>query len=81
MTPISSYAGGSQTFQPRMDIPLGGMKKAASTANKAASDIAGGNLEAQSFVELLGATTMFEANAKVLKVMDESIGTLLDTVA
>lgn len=57
------------------------MKKAAANANKAARDIAGGGLESKSFVELMGATTMFEANAKVLKVMDESIGTLLDTIA
>ena len=64
-----------------MDIPLSGMKKAAANANKAAYNIAGGSVEPQSFVELMGATTMFEANAKVLKVMDESIGTLLDTVA
>jgi len=81
MTPISSYAGGGQTYQPRIEIPLGGMKRANESANRAAIKITGGDLDVRSFVELMGAQYTFEANAKVMKVMDETVGTLLDTLA
>ena len=81
MGTISSYAGGTQTFQQRTDTPLKGMKQAYAKANNAAEKIAGGDLDPRPFVELMGAQYSFEANAKVLKVMDEMVGTLLDTVA
>jgi flagellar hook protein FlgE len=78
MNSIYSPAG---SYQPKIEIPLTGMRKATSQANKAAIKIAGGDLDASSFVELMGAQYTFEANAKVLKVMDENLGTLLNTVA
>ena len=78
MNSIYSSAG---SYQPRIEIPLTGMRKANAQANKAAIKIAGGDLDPGSFVELMGAQYSFEANAKVLQVMNESLGTLLDTVA
>lgn len=76
-----SYGSSAQAYQPRIEIPLSGMKRATATANNAAIKIAGGDLDPKSFVELMGAQYTFAANAKSLKVMDETIGTLLDTVA
>jgi flagellar hook-associated protein FlgK len=78
MSPIYSSAGNYQT---KLEIPLTGMRKANAQANKAAIKIAGGDLDPGSFVELMGAQYTFEANAKVMKVMDENLGTLLNTVA
>ncbi len=81
MSPISSYAGNTQTFQQRTDTPLKGMRQANAKANNAAKQISEGDLDPRPFVELMGAQYSFEANAKVLKVMDEMVGTLLDTIA
>jgi len=81
MSPIMSYGGAAQSYQPRIEIPLNGMKRASTSANNAAIKIAGGDLDPRSFVELMGAQYTFAANAKVMKVMDETVGTLLDTVA
>lgn len=81
MSPISTYTGNAQTYPQRMEIPLNGMKRALGKANDASIRIADGELDPRSFVELMGAQYSFEANAKVLKVMDETVGTLLNTVA
>ena len=78
MNSIYSSAG---NYQPRIEIPLTGMRKANAQANEAAIKIAGGDLDPDSFVQLMGAQYTFEANAKVMKVMDETLGTLLNTVA
>ena len=64
-----------------IEIPINGMRRATADANKAAIKIAGGELDPSNFVKLMGAQYTFEANAKVLKVMDENTGTLLNTVA
>lgn len=77
MTPISSTA----FARSGIEIPLSGMRKATDQMHSAAIRIAGGEIDAKNFVEMLGARYMFEANAKVIKVMNENLGTLLDTVA
>ncbi|MCG8528062.1 MAG: hypothetical protein MI748_16895 [Opitutales bacterium] len=64
-----------------IEIPLKGMKNAKADLNDAAIKIAGGDVSVDSFVKMMGATYTFEANAKVFKVMDETQGTLLDTLA
>jgi hypothetical protein len=64
-----------------IEIPLGGMKRANADATRSAIKIAGGSLDPETFVELMGARYKFEANAKVLKVMNENTGTLLNTLA
>lgn len=78
---MNSIISSPGSYQNRIEIPLTGMRKASSQANKAAIKIAGGDLDASSFVELMGAQYTFEANAKVLKVMDETLGSLLNTIA
>lgn len=78
---MSSITPSSGSYHPKFEIPITGMKKANAKANQAAIKIAGGELEVSSFVELMSAQYTFEANAKVLKVMNENMGTLLNTVA
>jgi flagellar hook protein FlgE len=81
MTPISSFTGSTLGYQPRMEIPVKGMQRAASSMNEAAMRIGDGDLNPQSFVKMMGAKYSFQANAAVLKTMDETLGTLLDTIA
>jgi flagellar hook protein FlgE len=71
----------ANSYAPRIEIPLNGMRNASQRANQAAIRIGEGDINANDFVELLGARYSFEANAKVLKTMDETLGTLLNTVA
>ena len=77
MTPVSAVGGTLASIE----IPIDGMKKARADMSKASLKIAGGEIEPEAFVELLSAQYTFAANAQVLKVMDETIGTVLDTVA
>ena len=58
-----------------------GLKKAQSTLDQAAQNIAGGSLDPQDIVSLSQAATSFKANAAVIKTDDEMTQTLLDIKA
>ncbi len=58
-----------------------GLKKAQSTLDTAAQNIAGGSQDPQDIVSLSQAATSFKANAAVIKTDNEITKTLLDIKA
>ena len=58
-----------------------GLKKAQSTVDQAAQNIAGGSQDPQDIVALSQAATSFKANAAVIKTDNEISKTLLDIKA
>ncbi len=58
-----------------------GLKKALSTIDTAAQNIAGGSQDPQDIVSLSQAATRFKANAAVIKTDNEITKTLLDIQA
>ena len=62
-------------------IRIEGLKKATSTIDNAAQNIAGGSQDPQDIVSLSQAATSFKANAAVIKTSDEMTKSLLDITA
>jgi hypothetical protein len=60
---------------------LQGLKKATSSLDQAAQNIASGSLDPQDVVSLSQAATNFKANAAVLKTADQASQSLLDITA
>jgi flagellar hook protein FlgE len=60
---------------------LEGLKKATSTLDQAAQNIAGGSQDPQDIVSLSTAATSFKANAAVLKATDQATQSLLNITA
>jgi poly-gamma-glutamate capsule biosynthesis protein CapA/YwtB (metallophosphatase superfamily) len=58
-----------------------GLKKAQSTIDNAAQNIAGGSQDPQDIVALSQAATQFKANAAVIKTENETTKSLLDITA
>ena len=63
------------------DRGLQGLQAGLKKVNQAASNIAGGDLDPQNFVDLMVGQRSFEANATVIRSQDELIGFFLDTFA
>lgn len=61
--------------------PLAGMQRARSKAVHAATDISNGDHSPKRFVDLMSQQRTYEANAEVLRSMDEQAGHLLNTLA
>jgi flagellar hook-associated protein FlgK len=72
---------GSVSTSSATSTAIEGLKKATSTIENAAQNIAGGSQDPQDIVSLSQAATSFKANAAVIKTSDEMSQTLLDIKA
>jgi flagellar hook-associated protein FlgK len=72
---------GSVSSNNATSTAIEGLKKATSTVNDAAQNIAGGSQDPQDIVSLSQASTSFQANAAVIKTSDEMTKSLLDITA
>jgi hypothetical protein len=72
---------GAVSSSPATSTAIEGLKKATSTIENAAQNIAGGSQDPQDIVSLSQAATSFKANAAVIKTDDEMTKTLLDIKA
>ena len=72
---------GSVSSSQATSTAIEGLKKATSTIDNAAQNIAGGSQDPQDIVSLSQAATSFKANAAVIKTSDEMTKSLLDITA
>jgi len=57
------------------------MQKAQAGMDAAAQKVSQGNMDPGNFVDMMSNQRLYEANAKMLKMADERVGTLLDVLA
>ncbi len=63
------------------ETSLGGFKKAAGTMDKAAQNIASGDVDPEQLVSLSQAEILAKANALAMRTADQLYGSMLNTVA
>ncbi len=74
---VAAARGPADIYSPAVQ----GMQRAQEGFAEAAQQVASGNLDPQPMVEMMVNSTVFAANAQVLRTADEMVGTLLNTYA